>query len=837
MKRKDILPVLLTGALSASTFANTLTVFAQEEQPQEINRGVSETNADQVNEPTITEETETVLNTDNDSQNTLTEQPKESEESNENSNSISSNNTSKIESIDSKQELKLDDKQTQNVVNVTINGTTTGYTNINDAFAVCNGQTATITLLDNVTSTNPIVVNNANITFVGGDFQLYSYGESIDINNSTFTLEGGYINHDGLSGFVINSGSKLIMNGGKVNYLLLIQDQNVTCDLHGGVIEFLDGFGTVNVYSGTIQNIDNYYGSINYYYTSPTPTYNVSTTKDSITVNLTNYDSIYGFVGYAISKEGESPNGWQQTDQSTIEFTGNPNQNYTISLYYKGDGNYLASEVTTFTVSTKKDISGILNQLLPPTGLTAVYDQKLSDVELPTGWSWVNPNTVLNETDGLLIPGEPLGIGEFEFPAQLDVSQYDSQYDFSGQSDYYDSTNHVLNRDLTVLVSAKQNTISLEDGFKLEKTYDAKPVKVTEENIKKAYDAGTVTFEYQEEKISGLGIPYWSDLAEAPTKVGKYQLLIHYDGGTWYASDTVFIPFEITKADTILSFIQTNIDKTYDGKKAFVSTDQKGNSNAAVKTWYQLNEDGTETPLSSAPVNVGKYKVVATVDPNENYNGAQIEMIFEIFKAVPSYTVPSGLAMKQGDTLSSLALPEGFTWKDGSQKADTLGTQTFKATYTPTDTTNYQTVDVEIPVEVVSATIPENQAPVINAKDQTLTVGDKFDPMKGVTATDKEDGDLTDKIVITKNTVDTSKAGKYTVDYEVTDNGGTRVRKTIVVTVKEKSAEQTTTTTDSKKTNATKTSAGLGIGLFSSLAGASAVGAGILSVLKKRNGK
>ena len=130
----------------------------------------------------------------------------------------------------------------------------------------------------------------------------------------------------------------------------------------------------------------------------------------------------------------------------------------------------------------------------------------------------------------------------------------------------------------------------------------------------------------------------------------------------------------------------------------------------------------------------------------------------------------------------------------------------------------------------------ENQAPVINAKDQTLTVGDKFDPMKGVTATDQEDGDLTDKIVITKNTVDTSKVGKYTVDYEVTDNDGTRVRKTIVVTVKEKSSDQTTTT-DSKKTNGTKTSAGLGIGLFSSLAGVSAVGAGILSVLKKRNDK
>ena len=79
-------------------------------------------------------------------------------------------------------------------------------------------------------------------------------------------------------------------------------------------------------------------------------------------------------------------------------------------------------------------------------------------------------------------------------------------------------------------------------------------------------------------------------------------------------------------------------------------------------------------------------------------------------------------------------------------------------------------------------------------------MGDTFDAMKGVTATDAEDGDLTDKIVITKNTVDTSKAGKYTVVYEVTDSHGTRVVRTIYVTVQQKTAN--TNKKDSKKDTA-----------------------------------
>lgn len=80
----------------------------------------------------------------------------------------------------------------------------------------------------------------------------------------------------------------------------------------------------------------------------------------------------------------------------------------------------------------------------------------------------------------------------------------------------------------------------------------------------------------------------------------------------------------------------------------------------------------------------------------------------------------------------------------------------------------------------------ENSKPTIDAKDLELNLGGKFDPLKGVTAFDKEDGDLTSKIQVIKNNVDPNKAGKYEVTYMVVDKDGNEVTKTINVNVLER---------------------------------------------------
>ena len=75
-----------------------------------------------------------------------------------------------------------------------------------------------------------------------------------------------------------------------------------------------------------------------------------------------------------------------------------------------------------------------------------------------------------------------------------------------------------------------------------------------------------------------------------------------------------------------------------------------------------------------------------------------------------------------------------------------------------------------------------NSQPVINAKDVELKVGDKFDYLAGVSASDRENGDLTNRITY-EGVVDTSKEGNYSVTYSTVDNSNFHVSKKINVKV------------------------------------------------------
>lgn len=84
---------------------------------------------------------------------------------------------------------------------------------------------------------------------------------------------------------------------------------------------------------------------------------------------------------------------------------------------------------------------------------------------------------------------------------------------------------------------------------------------------------------------------------------------------------------------------------------------------------------------------------------------------------------------------------------------------------------------------VLGSTANVNTVPVIaGATNQTLTVGDAFNSLSGVTASDKEDGVLTSAIKVT-GAVDTTKAGSYTLTYTVADSKGLTTTVTRVITV------------------------------------------------------
>ncbi|MEF9952755.1 immunoglobulin-like domain-containing protein [Clostridium sp.] len=81
-----------------------------------------------------------------------------------------------------------------------------------------------------------------------------------------------------------------------------------------------------------------------------------------------------------------------------------------------------------------------------------------------------------------------------------------------------------------------------------------------------------------------------------------------------------------------------------------------------------------------------------------------------------------------------------------------------------------------------------NTPPTITANNIILNVGDKFDPLKGVSAHDAEEGDITNKVQVVSSNVDVLKVGEYQVNYSVTDSDGNTSTLTRIVTVKEKPA-------------------------------------------------
>jgi multiple sugar transport system substrate-binding protein len=79
-----------------------------------------------------------------------------------------------------------------------------------------------------------------------------------------------------------------------------------------------------------------------------------------------------------------------------------------------------------------------------------------------------------------------------------------------------------------------------------------------------------------------------------------------------------------------------------------------------------------------------------------------------------------------------------------------------------------------------------NEAPQFSGVDTnpTIEVGEAYDPLDGVTADDREDGDLTDQIVVDGwDEDDVNFSGTYEIILSVTDNDGETSRVTIYLTV------------------------------------------------------
>ncbi|HHK5535774.1 TPA: M4 family metallopeptidase [Bacillus mobilis] len=159
----------------------------------------------------------------------------------------------------------------------------------------------------------------------------------------------------------------------------------------------------------------------------------------------------------------------------------------------------------------------------------------------------------------------------------------------------------------------------------------------------------------------------------------------------------------------------------------------------------------------------------------------------------PTLTVPTAATIHVGDSFNPMAKVLAIDKEDGdltskvkvNGEVNTSKAGTYVLTYIVKDSKGYeatakQAVTVKVREEV------KNEIPILKVPATiTITEGDKFDPMVGVLATDKEDGDLTSKVKV-NGEVNTSKAGTFEIIYSVEDSVGNEVHTIQKVLVKGK---------------------------------------------------
>lgn len=194
----------------------------------------------------------------------------------------------------------------------------------------------------------------------------------------------------------------------------------------------------------------------------------------------------------------------------------------------------------------------------------------------------------------------------------------------------------------------------------------------------------------------------------------------------------------------------------------------------------------------------GTYIVDYSVVDSQGGNATATQTVIverngEISNLNPILTAPTATTIHIGDSFDPMAKVKAIDKEDGDLtskvkvkgEVNTSKAGTYVLTYTVTDSKGHevtakQTVTVKVRAEI------KNEIPILKVPDTTtITEGDQFDPMVGVSATDKEDGDLTFKVAY-EGFGDTTKAGNFEIIYSVTDSVDNEVHTIQKVIVKDK---------------------------------------------------
>jgi len=216
-------------------------------------------------------------------------------------------------------------------------------------------------------------------------------------------------------------------------------------------------------------------------------------------------------------------------------------------------------------------------------------------------------------------------------------------------------------------------------------TYDGNP-KMPTGTI--SVNAGTVNVSDLKVLYEGTGSTSYSSTT-APTNAGTYTVTYKVPDANANYTGTFSVAFTIKKAQ---------LDKVTLVKDTFEYT-----GSDIAPTLNNVNSNIEVTGDTTAK-NVSSNTITAKIKDKDNYEwkdglNGDLTINWSITQATSDYTVPTGLTGVKGQTLNDITLPDRFTWNDAGTVL-TAGTNKYKATYTPEDTTNYKTI-TDIDIEVV----------------------------------------------------------------------------------------------------------------------------------------
>ncbi len=220
-----------------------------------------------------------------------------------------------------------------------------------------------------------------------------------------------------------------------------------------------------------------------------------------------------------------------------------------------------------------------------------------------------------------------------------------------------------------------------------------------------------------------------------------------------------------------------DISNVYEGKtiEPGKSYSFKLKTSAAPKDISSIKSIELSERIYKGAVEIARQNIFGATNPNEN--------------SAPSILGADNKTVKLGDSFKPLDGITANDKEDGDLTSKIKITGSVNSNLAGSYTLNYSVTDSKGLETKLTRTITvvapgQNTVPaILGASNKTINVGDTFDPKDGVTATDKEDGNLTKKVVIT-GSVNNKLAGDYTLTYSVTDSNGLTTTVTRIITVK-----------------------------------------------------